>query len=96
MKTTNILLNENFHAKIADFGLSKIFPADGGTYVSTFSVAGTLGTSIPSEYFFNLRLFLSFKIHFVKYIISISDPKHVTNSKNKIDTNLISVKDKWE
>ena len=55
-----------------------------------------LGTSILSEYFFNLRLFPSFKIHFVKYIISISDPKHVTNSKNKIDTNLISVKDKWE
>ena len=42
-KTTNILLNENIHAKIADFGLSKFFPTDGGTHVSTFSVVGTLG-----------------------------------------------------
>ncbi|KAM4111035.1 hypothetical protein ACJW30_05G037500 [Castanea mollissima] len=55
VKTTNILLNENFHAKIADFGLSKIFPTDGGTHVSTFSVAGTPGYLDP-EYSTSYRL----------------------------------------
>nr|XP_023920490.1 probable LRR receptor-like serine/threonine-protein kinase At1g05700 [Quercus suber] len=54
VKTTNILLNENFNAKLADFGLSKIFPTD-GTHVSMLSVAGTLGYLDP-EYSISYRL----------------------------------------
>jgi len=42
VKSTNILLNESFQAKLADFGLSKNFPTDGGTHLSTV-VAGTPG-----------------------------------------------------
>ncbi|XP_062156019.1 LRR receptor-like serine/threonine-protein kinase IOS1 [Alnus glutinosa] len=49
VKSTNILLNENFHAKLADFGLSKIFPIDGGSHVSTI-VAGTPGYLDPEYY----------------------------------------------
>ncbi|XP_062155808.1 LRR receptor-like serine/threonine-protein kinase IOS1 [Alnus glutinosa] len=52
VKCTNILLNENFHAKLADFGLSKIFPTDGGTHVSTV-VAGTPGYLDPEYYISN-------------------------------------------
>ncbi|XP_030972959.1 LRR receptor-like serine/threonine-protein kinase IOS1 [Quercus lobata] len=55
VKTTNILLNENFHAKIADFGLSKMFPTDGITHVSTFSVGGTPGYLDP-EFSISYRL----------------------------------------
>ncbi|KAK7844125.1 putative leucine-rich repeat receptor-like protein kinase [Quercus suber] len=54
VKTTNILLNENFNAKLADFGLSKIFPTD-GTHVSMLSVAGILGYLDP-EYSISYRL----------------------------------------
>jgi serine/threonine protein kinase len=45
VKSTNILLNEKFQAKLADFGLSKTFPTD-GTHLSTV-VAGTPGYLDP-------------------------------------------------
>ncbi|XP_040999964.1 LRR receptor-like serine/threonine-protein kinase IOS1 isoform X2 [Juglans microcarpa x Juglans regia] len=54
VKTSNILLNENLQAKLADFGLSKIFPTDSGTHVSTV-VAGTPGYLDP-EYHITNRL----------------------------------------
>ncbi|XP_065864976.1 putative leucine-rich repeat receptor-like protein kinase At2g19210 [Euphorbia lathyris] len=54
VKTTNILLNEKFQAKLADFGLSRMFPVEGGTHVSTI-VAGTLGYLDP-EYYVTNRL----------------------------------------
>ncbi|KAJ1392183.1 Serine/threonine-protein kinase, active site [Sesbania bispinosa] len=54
VKTTNILLNENFQAKLVDFGLSKTFTTDGGTHLSTV-VAGTPGYLDP-EYGISSRL----------------------------------------
>ncbi|XP_022144056.1 LRR receptor-like serine/threonine-protein kinase IOS1 [Momordica charantia] len=55
VKTTNILLTENFQAKLADFGLSKSFPTEGNnTYMSTV-VAGTFGYLDP-EYYKSNRL----------------------------------------
>ncbi|XP_019455617.1 PREDICTED: probable LRR receptor-like serine/threonine-protein kinase At1g05700 isoform X2 [Lupinus angustifolius] len=54
VKCTNILLNENLQAKMADFGLSKSFPTDGKTHLSTV-VAGTHGYMDP-DYFMSNRL----------------------------------------
>ncbi|XP_058004065.1 putative leucine-rich repeat receptor-like protein kinase At2g19210 [Hevea brasiliensis] len=54
VKTSNILLNDKFQAKLADFGLSRSFPVEGGTHVSTV-VAGTPGYLDP-EYSVTNRL----------------------------------------
>ncbi|KAM7471799.1 hypothetical protein LguiA_009982 [Lonicera macranthoides] len=54
VKSNNILLNEKFQAKLTDFGLSRAFPVEGDTHVSTV-VAGTPGYLDP-EYYTSNRL----------------------------------------
>ncbi|XP_019056627.1 PREDICTED: probable receptor-like protein kinase At5g47070 [Tarenaya hassleriana] len=49
VKSANILLEDNFQAKLADFGLSRSFPVGNESHVST-DVVGTLGYLDP-EYF---------------------------------------------
>jgi serine/threonine protein kinase len=45
-KSSNILLDENFNAKLSDFGLAKIAPKDGENLVTT-RVMGTYGYCSP-------------------------------------------------
>ncbi|XP_020528655.1 putative leucine-rich repeat receptor-like protein kinase At2g19210 isoform X5 [Amborella trichopoda] len=52
VKTSNILLNERMEAKLADFGLSKAWPNEVDTHIST-AVVGTPGYVDPEYYITN-------------------------------------------
>ncbi|XP_010557951.1 PREDICTED: probable receptor-like protein kinase At5g47070 [Tarenaya hassleriana] len=45
-KSSNILLDENWNAKLSDFGLARMGPSEGITHVST-AVVGTIGYAAP-------------------------------------------------
>ncbi|XP_052167364.1 probable LRR receptor-like protein kinase At1g51890 [Oryza glaberrima] len=49
VKTNNILLAQNFKAKIADFGLSKTYHSDSQTHISA-AAAGSMGYIDPEYY----------------------------------------------
>ncbi|XP_031373186.1 serine/threonine-protein kinase PCRK1-like [Punica granatum] len=45
-KSSNILLDEQWNAKLSDFGLARLGPSDGESHVST-AVVGTIGYAAP-------------------------------------------------
>lgn len=59
VKPSNILLNERFQANLADFGLSRVFPSEDGSHVSTV-VAGSPGYLDPEYVSFEQHLAIRF------------------------------------
>lgn len=88
-KASNILLDNDFEPKLSDFGLAKLGPVDGDSYVST-RVMGTYGYCAP-EYMTTGRLtkrsdIYSFGVVLLEIISGrrVIDPSRPSHEQNLI------------
>lgn len=90
VKTTNILLDRNYQVKVADFGLSRLFPPD-RSHVST-APQGTPGYVDP-EYYQCYRLNEKSDVYSFGVVLSelISSKEAVDITRHREDINLANM-----
>ncbi|CAL1355336.1 unnamed protein product [Linum trigynum] len=89
LKSANILLDKDFHAKLSDFGLAKLGPVGDNTHVST-RVMGTYGYCAP-EYAMSGKLTLKSDIYSFGVVLLelISGRKAMDYSRRQGEQNLV-------
>ncbi|RVW39659.1 putative serine/threonine-protein kinase PBL7 [Vitis vinifera] len=90
LKCSNILLGEDFHPKLSDFGLAKLGPVGDNTHVST-RVMGTYGYCAP-EYAMTGQLTLKSDVYSFGVVLLeiITGRKAIDNSKAAGEHNLVA------
>ncbi|KAI8556432.1 hypothetical protein RHMOL_Rhmol05G0253000 [Rhododendron molle] len=90
LKCSNILLDEDYHPKLSDFGLAKLGPVGDNTHVST-RVMGTYGYCAP-EYAMTGQLTLKSDVYSFGVVLLeiITGRKAIDNSKTAGEHNLVA------
>ncbi|KAJ4970287.1 hypothetical protein NE237_003386 [Protea cynaroides] len=90
LKCSNILLGEDYHPKLSDFGLAKLGPVGDNTHVST-RVMGTYGYCAP-EYAMTGQLTLKSDVYSFGVVLLeiITGRKAIDNSKSGGEHNLVA------
>ncbi|XP_071702728.1 serine/threonine-protein kinase PBL27-like [Rutidosis leptorrhynchoides] len=90
LKSSNILLDEDFHPKLSDFGLAKLGPVGDKTHVST-RVMGTYGYCAP-EYAMTGQLTLKSDVYSfgVVFLELITGRKAIDNTRAPGEHNLVA------
>ncbi|KAF5207199.1 kinase-like protein [Thalictrum thalictroides] len=90
LKCSNILLGEDYHPKLSDFGLAKLGPTGDDTHVST-RVMGTYGYCAP-EYAMTGQLTLKSDIYSFGVVLLeiLTGRKAIDNSKAAAEHNLVA------
>lgn len=90
LKCSNILLDEDYHPKLSDFGLAKLGPVGDNTHVST-RVMGTYGYCAP-EYAMTGQLTLKSDVFSFGVVLLeiITGRKAIDNSRGAGEHNLVA------
>ena len=90
LKSSNILLAENYHPKLSDFGLAKLGPVGDKTHVST-RVMGTYGYCAP-EYAMTGQLTVKSDIYSFGVVLLelITGRRAIDPSGSSADHNLVA------
>ncbi|KAF6150561.1 hypothetical protein GIB67_030362 [Kingdonia uniflora] len=90
LKCSNILLGEDYHPKLSDFGLAKLGPVGDNTHVST-RVMGTYGYCAP-EYAMTGQLTLKSDVYSFGVVLLeiLTGRKAIDNSKVAAEINLVT------
>ncbi|XP_076881754.1 putative serine/threonine-protein kinase PBL21 [Bidens hawaiensis] len=90
LKSSNILLDDDFNPKLSDFGLAKLGPVGDNTYVST-RVMGTYGYCAP-EYATSGKLTIKSDIYSFGVVLLelVTGRRAIDSTKNPGERNLVS------
>lgn len=90
LKSSNILLDKDFNAKLSDFGLAKLGPVGDKSYVST-RVMGTYGYCAP-EYQRTGQLTLKSDVYSfgVVFLELITGRRAIDNTRKRDEQNLVT------